>query len=581
MGRRRGRWFAGALVLVAVLGWTAHATSEVGAAADDAVALRDRLQVAIDTDAPLTILDDATRSELEAIATGLHDLDERLDAGSLRPIRWLPVVGRQLDAADHQVDAAAVTLDVTVDLIDAADRAEAALTDPGRRVEALRQLGDDVRRGADRLRTIDLGPDEALVGPLTEGRAELVEQLDAATELLDEGVRTIDAAVELAAGPSSYLVLAANNAQMQNGSGMFLSAARLDLVDGEVRLGTMTSMTDLELPAEPVDLPPFLDERWGWLDPNRDWRHLGLSPRFPETAELAADLWEATTGDRIDGVVAVDLVLLAELVGVSGPVEVGGTVIEADSAVELLANGQYVRFFGDGGFDRAAQDDRRELLSAVADAVLADLLGALDLDALRTLRDAGQGRHLMVWSADPELQATWADLGVAGELSPDSLLLSSINRSGNKLDWFLRTTAAAEVTEGDVTDEVAVTVRVRNTAPELGQPTYVVGPYPGSGLDAGAYLGVLALTLPADATSGRVDGDPALAVVGSEGPSNRVVGTWIEVPRGSSTDVVFRFEVPAGRSSMTVEPSARITPTRWTLPDGTSVRDDDRRIVRW
>ena len=581
VGVRRIRWFAAAAVVVIVLAWAAHVTTEVSAAADDATDLRDRLRRTLDVEEPLTLVEPGTRAELDAIATDLTEVADRLDRPALVPLRWLPVAGRQLDAADHQLDAATTTLRIVSELVTVAEQAELDLRDPERRTTALDELARATRDAVDRLRGIDLGPDEALIGPLAEGRAELHEQLDDAIVALDDAARTVETAVDLVAGPSSYLVLAANNAQMQNGSGMFLSAARLDLVDGEVRLGSMTSMTDLPLPRRPVALPTALDERWGWLDPNTDWRHLGLSPRFPETAALAAEMWEAATGERIDGVIAVDIFVLAELLAVTGPVEVDGLVFDSETAVELLANGQYVSFFGDGRFDRAAQDERRELLSQVADAVLSELLAELDLDVLQALRDAGAGRHLMIWSADAELQATWSELGLTGELSPDSMLLSIINRSGNKLDWFLRSNATVEIVEGAETDEVIVTVRVRNTAPAEGQPRYVVGPYRRSGLAAGQYLGVVALTLPADATSGRVDGVDSLAVVGSEGPSNRVVGAWIDVERGASTELTFRFDVPNDRSSITIEPAARTHPTRWTLPDGANVRDRRAQPLGW
>ncbi|MEO1063403.1 MAG: DUF4012 domain-containing protein [Actinomycetota bacterium] len=581
MGIRRGRWFVAGALLLAVVAWGLHAAAEVGAAADDAGALRGRLERTLDLDAPLDLLEDEARGELEEIEHELTLVAARLDQPSLTPLRWLPVTSRQLAAAEHQLSAAITTLDIVGSLADVADAVEADLTDPGRRVAALDRLAAATADAATRLRAVELGPDEALVGPLAQGRVELAGHLSEAADLLEEGTRTIEAAATLADGPSRYLVLAANNAQMQNGSGMFLSAGRLDLVDGRVELGAMTSLTDLPLPSDPVELPSHLADRWGWLDPNRDWRHLGLSPRFPETAELAAEMWEAATGEHIDGVIAVDVFVLAELLGVSGPVEVDGLVFDSETAVELLTNGQYLHFFGDGRFDRDAQADRRELLSQVADAVLTELLTELDVEVLRALRDAGAGRHLTIWSADAELQRTWGELGLTGELTPDSMLLSIINRSGNKLDWFLRSHATVEIVEGTETDEVIVTVRVRNTAPEDGQPRYVVGPYHGSGLDAGEYLGVVALTLPADATDGRVDGVESLAVVGSEGPSNRVVGAWIELDRGTSTELTFRFDVPADRSTMTIEPSARTHPTRWTTPDGTNLRDRRAQSLDW
>ena len=105
-------------------------------------------------------------------------------------------------------------------------------------------------------------------------------------------------------GPSDYLLFAANNAQMQNGQGMFLSAGVLHVEDGRMDLGPMESLAQVPDVVPPVPLDPDLAARWGWLDPNHDLRHLGLSHRFPVTAQTAtATLGRARPpgGRRRDG----------------------------------------------------------------------------------------------------------------------------------------------------------------------------------------------------------------------------------------------------------------------------------------
>ena len=62
-----------------------------------------------------------------------------------------------------------------------------------------------------------------------------------------------------------------------------------------------------------------------------------------------------------------------------------------------------------------------------------------------------------------------------------------------------------------------------------------------------------------------LDGDTALAVVGSEGPDNRVVGARLEVPAGGTAVRTFRFSVGAG--DVVLEPSGRADPTRWRIGD--------------
>jgi hypothetical protein len=76
----------------------------------------------------------------------------------------------------------------------------------------------------------------------------------------------------------------------------------------------------------------------------------------------------------------------------------------------------------------------------------------------------------------------------------------------------------------------------------------VVGPYPGSGLERGEYLGLVTLNLPASATDSRFDGVD-LAVAGADG-ENRTIAAWVHVPRGSTTHLVARFELPAAMAAL-------------------------------
>src|SRR6266851_4771702 len=117
-----------------------------------------------------------------------------------------------------------------------------------------------------------------------------------------------------------YLVLAANNAEMRAGSGMFLSVGVLESSAGAFHLGPVRPSADFDLPGDGVALGGTLAERWGWLHPNREWRNLGLSPQFDETGPLAARMWQAAQGQPIDGVLAVDVEALKTMLSVTGPV---------------------------------------------------------------------------------------------------------------------------------------------------------------------------------------------------------------------------------------------------------------------
>jgi hypothetical protein len=125
--------------------------------------------------------------------------------------------------------------------------------------------------------------------------------------------------------------------------------------------------------------------------------------------------------------------------------------------------------------------------------------------------------------------------------------------------------------------EAVLDVTITNRAPESGEPRYVVGPYPGSDLDQGEYLGLVTLTLPAGATNSRFDGIERLAVSGADG-KNRTVAAWVRVPRGATTHLIARFELPRSMAELVIEPSARALPTTWTFRSE-EWHDRDRHTV--
>jgi hypothetical protein len=183
-----------------------------------------------------------------------------------------------------------------------------------------------------------------------------------------------------------------------------------------------------------------------------------------------------------------------------------------------------------------------------------------------------------MWATNPTEQLAWQALGVDGALHADSLLVSILNRGGNKLDPFLRVRAEIAAAPVETETEVVVTVHLENRVP-TGEPSYVTGPHPRSGVGEGVYLGILALNLPAEAEGARFDGVDSLAVQGQDGPS-RVIGFQFELPRDGRRTVVARFRLPARAGSLRVEPSARVPAVRWTSGSA-GWTDTSERTVSW
>ncbi|MGI8791717.1 MAG: DUF4012 domain-containing protein [Acidimicrobiales bacterium] len=482
----------------------------------------------------------------------------------MAPLRLLPIVGRHVQSVAALSEAAAVVADVGVRAVVDAGKVLDQPQDTGlARIEAVMEIAAVADRAIADLDGLDLGPTN-LASPLATRRKDFEDQLIEVRTTLERARDSGNAVGGLLAGPRTYLLMAANNAEMRAGSGMFLSIGTLSISDGEFELGELEPAGDLYID-DASKVPPLtgdLADRWGWLEPNREWRNLGASPRFDANAALAAEMWKAETGEEVDGVLALDAEMLRGVIAATGPVVIDDQVLSDSSVLGYILHDQYADYGDD--LDPTSQAPRREQLGRLASAAV-DAIESGDFkitELAKQLAGAVAGRHLMAWSARPDEQTGWEAAGVAGVLDESSLMASVINRGGNKLDWFLKTSATMKITPSEAGTDVEVRLTLRNETPE-GEVRYVAGPYPDSGVGEGTYSGLVAFTLPGSALDSRVDDVAALAVAGADGPT-RVLAVPVEIKRGETKEVVVRFHLPGSTGTMRVESNARIPPTAWS-----------------
>lgn len=493
------------------------------------------------------------------------------------PVNVVPVLGRQFRSVKALSSAAGTVSDVGSTFL---SRVHGLLHAPHgagpERVASLDQLGAASRSAATQLAAVGTGPAGGLVSPLAAKRNEFVSQLDLARTRLGNAASVSAAAASILTGPQRYLVLAANNAEMRAGSGAFLDVGAATTSDGSVTVGDLEPSGQNPLPVGAVPVTGDLERNWGWLSPSLDMRNLGTTPRFDVTAPLAARMWTALTGQPIDGVIAIDVVGVRQLLAATGPVDVNGQVVDADNVDSYLLHDQYEALTDDA----ADAGDREDALGSLARAVISQLQGqSLDLTALAdSMSAAVAGRHLMVWSANSAAEAAWQAAGVSGSLSFRSVAVSLINLGSNKLDPYVPVHVAVG-TSGDGADTaVTLTVTVRNTTP-LGQSQFIAGPSPGSDLPYGAYSGLVAANVPGSAMHVTMSGVPSVAVDGPDGPT-RVAGALVTIPAGGTSTVAVHFVMPGHHGTMQLVPSARVPSEEWQV--GTNTVSDSAPVdITW
>jgi hypothetical protein len=550
--RRRHLILAGAVL---VLIWAALAALQLRTARNQAlegVAHLEAVRPAMSVDA---LAAGELTGELAEAASDFDAANSTIRSPLVAPLRLIPWVGTQVRSADALSSSAGRVSSALA--LAANDVARLSTEASGMdRVTVARQALSIIQRTQESFGEVDLGPSRSLVGSLADARVRVETELNEATTLLADAEAAGLGLAEFLEGPTTYLLLAANNSEMGAGSGSYLQVGTVQVANGVLHVDELLPAGDILLERGAVEIPDSdLAALWGWLDIAVDWRNLSPSPRFPANAELAAAMWAELEGETVDGVLVLDPVALSSILGASGPVEVDGRSIEAEDVIRELL------------FDQYWEEDvavRRDRLDEIAHAALGTLdESGIDLVSLaRRLQDTVAGRHILAWSPHPQQQQAWEAVGADGDMAAESLAVSVINRGANKLDTFLEVDAELEfepVTEGQ---QVTLTVTLDNRA-SSSFPPYVLGPAPSLGYDPGTYSGLLAVTLPGAASNPAFRESASAATSGPDGPG-RVISVFVEVGPGEQLVHHISFGLPSTVTSVRVEPSARVPGINWT-----------------
>lgn len=510
----------------------------------------------------------------EDASSHLVDADRRARTSlPLRALSVLPVVGDQVAGVRNLTGA---TAELGRTGASAARNIDSELEGAGKpegRIALLDTTLAELDRIDATLADLDLGEGGDLIGPLRGAHDDLVGTIGRAREKLDEGRALVAPVREMLAGPTTFLLLAANNAEMAGGAGLTLSAGFLTFDGGEIELGEVVRAGDLRLD-QAVDLPGDIAQIYSPTGVGIDLRSTTRSPHLPTMGPVVAEMMETYDVDDLDGVLIVDAVALADVMALTGDVEVEGRTITADNVLAEVLNENYKEFES-----FREREERVDYQGEIAKEIF-ESITTLDIPAAelaQALLTSSQGRHLMLWSADDDLQAVWSELQIAGELSELGLLISFQNYAANKLDWYLRPEADLDVRllpSGDYRARLTM----RMDTPPLTELTdaspYILGPGPDT---QGTFLTVHLPAAAYDITTPHPDGFRTKGVDGG-----LQVRTFLtDVPMGTTFERSVDFSLPRSVGAMLLLPSARIDPLPLTVDGTVTVTDDEPVVVSW
>lgn len=414
---------------------------------------------------------------------------------------YLPIIGDNFSAIreisvslNDVVDSAVLPL---VNELGSVDGELTLITDGRVNVELVQRLAPTLRSAST---TVDLSY-KRLDGISSDHLVpQISEPLDAATSKLNAG-RKILASVASAADvvpsmlggsePRNYLVLVQNLSETRATGGIPGALAVLKAEAGQL------SLTEQDSAAALGPFQPAIG-----VDPEQEgiytsrlgihMQNVNLTPDFPTAASTAASMWEERhQGSHIDGVIALDPLVLAHLLEVTGAVDLATpdsaavfadlslpTTLTSENVVPTLLSDVYARIE-----DPKVQDLYFAAVAAQIFSTFTSDISSTD-NLFSVVEKSTSENRILIWSSTPEEQAVLSSTAVGGSVTGPSVGGATFglyfnDGTGAKMDYYVRRTAQLVQRCGsDGYSTYTVRVTVKNTAPldaAESLPSYVTG----------------------------------------------------------------------------------------------------------
>jgi UDP-N-acetylmuramyl pentapeptide phosphotransferase/UDP-N-acetylglucosamine-1-phosphate transferase len=451
-------------------------------------------------------------------------------SSNLRAARMLAASGSRLSEAGVTIARSANPEDV-------------AVTNGAIDLAALRSLTEDLELAADVLASIVADVRSVNYPYLVPQVRRSVDRLEAELTRAERDAATALGAASIAPallggdGSRRYFLAVQNNAEARATGGFIGNFGEIVAEGGKLRVDRFGRIGELNpaptAPDRTLDAGEDFAARYDRFDVDRTWQNVNVSPDLPTVARVIAELYPQSGGKPVDGVIAIDPLGLAALLQLTGPVTVAPwpEPITAENVVSVTLERAYDRF--------PVQEQRVEFLGDVSDTVVrAVTTGSLGSPAqiVRALAPAVRDGHLRMAVTEQEAAKVLRRIGLSGAVprnDVDSLLLTTQNAAGNKLDVYFRRAIAYDLTvapqdDGSLAVEGSAEVRLTNDLPDRSLPASVVGPYDPRYV-AGENRTFLSLYSPLQFVGATLDGQTTPLESGRELGRN-VYSSFVSVP---------------------------------------------------
>ncbi len=405
-------------------------------------------------------------------------------SSSLTILRFFPIIGTQRDGILSLASNAVVASKTARDLLGDVDSLARTSQISNGHVPLLplAQLAIKTQKAQGEFQQLIQNP-RGLIGPIYSARIKFNAAAVKVANRLENASQDLLAAQEFmgSLGTRNYLVIGENNAEMRD-QGMALSYSTVQFSNGTFSTGPNQDTGNIE-PTKPIDIaiPRGTEKIFGGLTPTQLWQSTNATADFPWSAQVMAKMYEQAAGTHVDGVIALDVPALANLLSVTGPITVPGIgqTITSSNVGDILLNQLY-----EAAPTPNQQQARRDEVANVASTIMSQLRNSSGSDLVHfanALAKSAAGGHLMLWSSNKQEEDIFVKTGLGGDISytdPQRTIHVAVeNATATKLDYYIHPTidTSIDLTRTG-TAQITTTVAVDNQAPVGAKPSYQLGP---------------------------------------------------------------------------------------------------------
>ena len=149
-------------------------------------------------------------------------------------------------------------------------------------------------------------------------------------------------------GPRTYFIAFVTPTEARGSGGLIANYGILRAKDGRIHLDRVGRAPDLDFEGtNPKHLTGLADyqARYNQFDVANTWANVTMSPDFPTVAQVIAQLYPKSGGEKIDGVMEVGPHGMAGLLALSGPIHIAGLPFDLNehNIVQFLLHDEYTK----------------------------------------------------------------------------------------------------------------------------------------------------------------------------------------------------------------------------------------------